>query len=172
MEAECFENTVSVPAGVRLAIVLSHRYQSLLGGQPAARGASGTVPLSSMSTGRVVDIMSSRDQNGHANGRSLYSLAQRLSPQAEATARSLPLGALGTWGYAPATQLCLNGLLVKGEDNKKAPGAKTAASEPFDCKVGSRGQAYLGNGRAAPCLIVTHGTWYELRLGVVCWERL
>lgn len=41
MEAECFENIVSVPAGVGLAIVLCHRYPSLLGGQPAAQGEGG-----------------------------------------------------------------------------------------------------------------------------------
>lgn len=82
MEAECFENIVSVPAGVRLAIVLCHRYQLLLGGQPAARGASGTVPLSSMSTGRVGDITVYLvpGSDAHANGRSPYLLPQRLSP--------------------------------------------------------------------------------------------
>lgn len=41
MEAECFENIVSVPTGVGLAIVLCHRYPSLLGGQPAAQGEGG-----------------------------------------------------------------------------------------------------------------------------------
>lgn len=41
MEAECFENIVSVPAGVGLAIVLCHRYPSLLGGQPAAQEGGG-----------------------------------------------------------------------------------------------------------------------------------
>lgn len=50
-------------------------------------------------------------------------------------------------------------------------GTKKATSEPFDCKVGSSNQACVGSGPAAPCLIVTYGTWYELRLGVVRCKR-
>lgn len=96
MEAECFENIVSVPAGVRLEIVLCHRYQSLLDGQPAARGASGTVPLSSMSTGRVVDIVSSLAHFARPNGRLPYLSPERLSSEARGHRETGLLEALRT----------------------------------------------------------------------------
>jgi hypothetical protein len=102
MEAECFENIVSVPAGVRLAIVLCHRYQLLLGGQPAARGASGTVPLFSKSTGRVVDIMSS--------------LARLPGEGLPGLPRDCPVGSSHDIRLCPSdtTHSRLTGLFVKG----------------------------------------------------------
>lgn len=92
MEAECFENIVSVPAGVRLAIVLCHRYQLLLGGQPAARGASGTVLLSSMSTGRVVDIISSLAHFVRPNGRLAVLATRTALLPGEGPSRDSPVG--------------------------------------------------------------------------------
>lgn len=175
MEAECFENTVSVPAGVRLAIVLCHRYPSLLGGQPADRGASGTFPSSSRNTGRVGDVWLFPALNLLPAKRSLARGTYYLESLPARRRRSL--ARLACWQGFPQDMWSSSNSTL-GHD--KIASDRTAMrsllgesiGEPFDCRISSRDQSCLESGPAAPCLIVKYGAWCELRLGVVRWQRL
>lgn len=151
--------------------LLCHRYPSLLGGQPAARGASGIVPLSSRNTGRVVDIRSSPTRSAR------QTLAHRTGHPKASPPRPEVIARLAWWklfGHMAVFQQHTRAWQAssRGDDHKEPTGANTVASKPFDRRISLGDQACLGSGPAAPCLIVKYGTWYELRLGVVRWQRL
>lgn len=134
-------------------------------------GASGTVPLTSRSTGRVVDIRSSPTHTAH---QTLAHCPWHLGPSSLRLEAAARLGWWKLFGHLTGFQQHTHAWQASswGDDHEEPAGAKAGASKPFDRRISSGDRACLGSGSAAPCLIVKYGTWYELRLGVVRWQRL